>query len=147
MRDSLINDNIDYKGHIIRYLKCQCDIDNLNIGSVLLGDLENVGWIVLKCDYEITNGKEQQDYFYHMNNNIFPKKKKKYWNKINETNIEILYGIEGHDHDSRFCDIEDLNAQVPDIFQSDRDVINHHLRVCYNFDNNEYIYINIIFLT
>ena len=38
------------------------------MGSVLLGDLEKVGWVVLKCDYEITNGGEQRDYFYHMNN-------------------------------------------------------------------------------
>ena len=51
----------------------------------------------------------------------------------------MLYGIEGHNHGSRFCNIEDLNAQVPDTFQSDCDVINHHLNVCYNFDNNEYI--------
>ena len=38
--DSLINDNINYEGHIIRYLKSQCGIDNLNTGNVLLGDLE-----------------------------------------------------------------------------------------------------------
>ena len=57
--DSLINDNIHYEGHVIRYLKSQCDIDNLNTGNVLLGDLEKVGWVVLKCDYKITNGGEQ----------------------------------------------------------------------------------------
>ena len=74
--DSLINDNIHYEGHIIRYLKSQCDIDNLNTGNVLLGDLEKAGWDVLTCDYEITNFGAQQDYFYEMNNNIFSKKKK-----------------------------------------------------------------------
>ena len=73
--NSLINDNIHYEDHVIRYLKSQCDIDTLNMGSVLLGDLKKVGWIVLKCDYEITNGGEQQNYFYHMNNNTFSKKK------------------------------------------------------------------------
>jgi len=73
--DSLINDNIHYEGHIIRYLKSQCEIDNLNTGNVLLGDLEKVGWVVLKCDYKITNGGEQQDYFYQMNNNIHLKKR------------------------------------------------------------------------
>ena len=90
--EPLTNDNIHYEGHVIRYLKSQCDIDNLNMGSVLLGDLEKIGWVVLKCDYEITNGEEQQDYFYHMNNKSFPKKMK-YWNKINGTNREMLYGI------------------------------------------------------
>ena len=46
--ESLRNDNIHYEGHVIRYLKFQCDIDNLNMGSVLLDDLEKVGWVVLK---------------------------------------------------------------------------------------------------
>ena len=58
----------------------------------------------------------------------------------------MLYVVENYDYNSRFCDIEDSNAQVPNIFQSGCDVINHHLHVCYNFDNNEK-YINIIFLT
>ena len=44
----LRNDNIHYEGHVIRYLKSQCDNDNLNMGSVLLDDLEKVGWVVLK---------------------------------------------------------------------------------------------------
>ena len=52
----------------------------------------------------------------------------------------MLYGVEKHDHDSRFCDIEDLHAKVTDIFQSDCDVINHHLQLCYSFDKIEYIY-------
>ena len=101
---------------------------------------------MLKCACEITNGDEQQHYYiYHMNNHIFSKKMK-YWNKIYGTNREILYGMENHNHDSRFCDVEDLISQLPDIFQSDYDEVNHHLHVCYNFDNNEK-YINIIFLT
>ena len=50
----------------------------------------------------------------------------KYWNKINGTNREILYGMVNHNHDERFCEVGDLNAKLPDIFQSDCDVINHH---------------------
>ena len=49
------------------------------MGSILLGDLEKVGWVVLKYAYEITNGSEQQEYFYHLNNLNF-QKKMKYWN-------------------------------------------------------------------
>ena len=51
-----------------------------------------------------------------------------------------MYGIENHDHDSRFSDIEDFHAHVPDTFQSDCDVINHHLQLCYNFDKNKNMY-------
>ena len=28
----------------------------------------------------------------------------------------MLYGIENHDHDSRFSGIEDFHAKLPDIF-------------------------------
>ena len=34
--ETMINDNLHYEGHIIRYLKDQCVIDNLAMGSVLL---------------------------------------------------------------------------------------------------------------
>ena len=34
----LINENIHYEGHVIRYLKPQCEIDNLSIESVFLGN-------------------------------------------------------------------------------------------------------------
>ena len=50
-----MNDNIHYEDRVIRYLKSQCDIDDLNMGSALLGDLEKVGWVVLKCDYAFTH--------------------------------------------------------------------------------------------
>ena len=37
-----IHDNLHYEGHIIRHLKDHYVIDNLAMGSVLLGDLEKV---------------------------------------------------------------------------------------------------------
>ena len=40
-------------------------------------------------------------------------------------------------HEQILCETGDLNAKLPDIFQSDCDVINHHLHVCYNFDIHE----------
>ena len=41
--ESLVNENIHYEDHVIRYLKSQCDINNLPMGTVLLGNLEKVG--------------------------------------------------------------------------------------------------------
>ena len=45
--------------------------------------------------------------------------------------------MENHNHDESFCEVGDLNAKLLDIFQSDCDVIYHHLHLCYNFDINE----------
>ena len=35
----LVNENIPYEGHVIRYLKSKYDIDNLSMCKVLLGNL------------------------------------------------------------------------------------------------------------
>ena len=72
--ESLINEYIHYEGHVIRYLKSQCDIDNLSMGSVLLGNLDKVAWVVLKYDYAVTADSKEQNYFYHLNNHIFKQK-------------------------------------------------------------------------
>ena len=63
----------------------------------------------------------------------FPKKFD-FWNKIHETNCEMFYGIESHYHEQRFSEGGDIETKIPDIFQSEFDVIKHHLYVCYNFD-------------
>ena len=47
------------------------------MGSIVLGDLEKVGWVGLKCAYKITNESKQQEYFYHLNNHNFQKKMKR----------------------------------------------------------------------
>ena len=71
--ESLVNEIIHYEGHVIRYLKSKCDIDNLPMGKVLLGNLEKVGWVVLKCDYAITANSREQNHFYYLKNKMFKK--------------------------------------------------------------------------
>ena len=66
--ESLVNKNIHYEGYVIRYLKSQCDIDNLPMGTVLLGNLEKVGWVILKYDYAINANSREQNHFYYLNN-------------------------------------------------------------------------------
>ena len=52
--ESLINTNIYYEGHVRRYLKSQCEIDNISMESVLLENFQKVSWVMLKYDYDIT---------------------------------------------------------------------------------------------
>ena len=40
--ESMVNDNIHYEGCIIRYLQSQRETDNLNMDTILLGNLANV---------------------------------------------------------------------------------------------------------
>ena len=85
------------------------------MGSVLLGDLEKVGWVVLKCAYEIINGSDTQRYFDNLNNKKF-QKKMNYWNKINGTNREMLYDMRYYTYEQRLCKPCDVNANLPEIF-------------------------------
>ena len=70
--DEIPNQNIHYEGHIIKYLDTKYTIDRLPMGKVLLGDLEKVGWVVLKCDYGITPNSNVEKHFYYSNNNKYP---------------------------------------------------------------------------
>ena len=73
------NENIHDEGHILRYVDTHFNIDNLPMGKLLLGDLENIGWVVLKCDYLITPKSNVQNYVYVLNNNKHPSKDH-FWN-------------------------------------------------------------------
>ena len=73
--ESLVNENIHYEGHVIRYLKSQYDIDNLPMGTILLGNMEKVGWVVLKYDYATTAKSKKQNHFYYLNKKSYKKKK------------------------------------------------------------------------
>ena len=61
--DLWLMQNIHYKGRIIRYLDTPCRIDNLPMVEVLLGDLENISWIVCLYYYVITPNNKEQHYF------------------------------------------------------------------------------------
>ena len=109
-RESLNNKIIYYEGHVIRYLKSQCDIDNLPMGLVFLRNFEKVSWVLLKCDYDITaNSKEQ------LNNHTF-KKNKYRWNKIHNTNRQIFYNISEKKHEERFVQDMDIRNNINIIF-------------------------------
>ena len=93
--ESLVNKNIHYEGHIIRYLDTQCRIDNLSMGKVLVEHLEKVSCVVLKCEYAITPNSNEQNYFYHLDNHKHPSKSH-LWNKIHGFNRQLLCGINKH---------------------------------------------------
>ena len=78
------------------------------MGSVLLGNLKKVGWVVLKCDYFITANSKEQNYLYYLNNHTF-KQKEYRWNKIHNTNRQIFYNINKNKHEQRF--VQDLNIR------------------------------------
>ena len=87
----------------------------------------------MKCDYAITANNKEQNHFYYLNNKSF-KKIEYRWNFIHKTNRQMLYNINEHKHKQRFIQEEDILNDMSIIFQSDCDVINHHLNEEYHFD-------------
>ena len=54
----------------------------------------------------------------------------------------MFYNINEYQHEQRFIEDDDIRNKMSIIFQSDCDVINHHLNEEYHFDiiNNKYKY-------
>ena len=95
----------------------QCDIDNLPMGIVLLGILEKVDCVVLKCGYAITTNSRERNHFYYLNKTSF-KKNEYRWNYIHKANRQIFYNINEHKHEQIFMEEGILN-NMNIIFQSD----------------------------
>ena len=56
------------------------------------------------------------------------------WNKIHGINCQILYGVSNCLHENRFISDTYNTNRILNVFQSDFDIINHHLSQKYNFD-------------
>ena len=56
------------------------------------------------------------------------------WNKIHNKNRQMFYKINENKHEQKFIQDMDIRNNINIIFQSDCDVINHHLNEQYDFD-------------
>ena len=74
-----------------------------------------------------------------LNNNKHPAKNN-LWYYIHGIKHQMIYGIADHKHDHRLISESDSKNRMLKIFQSDCDVINHHLNDIYNFDIIENTY-------
>ena len=61
-------ENMYYIGHIIKYEMSPYGIENLGEGTILMGNLEKVGWVVLKSGYSIRPYGLLGNAMYHLNN-------------------------------------------------------------------------------
>ena len=61
-------ENMYYIGHIIKYGMNPSEIENLGEGTILMGNLEKVGWVVLKSGYSISPYGLLDNTMYHLNN-------------------------------------------------------------------------------
>ena len=128
-----------YPGHIIKFGMSPSGIEILGEGTILMGNLEKVGWVVLKSRYSFTPYGELENELYHIDNDSA--KFKNNWFAIEGKYRQMFYKQSENIHDSRFIDgnISEIHA----FLKSDCNIINLHLETKYNFDrNNKYKYYN-----
>ena len=114
---------IRYLGHIIKYAMSPSRIETLEEGTVLIGNLEKVGWVVLKSGYNIISYCDLENELYHLNNDSVNYKNK--WFAIDDKQRHIFYKQSKNDPDSRFID-KDI-SEIHEALQSDYNIINVHL--------------------
>ena len=84
----IAKENMHYPGHIVKHGMSPSRIETLEEGTVLMGNLEKVGWVVLKSGYNITQYGELENELYHLNNDSIKFKK---WFGINGIHRQIFY--------------------------------------------------------
>ena len=67
-------ENIHYPGHLVQYSMCNYEIESFNKYTVMLSDLEKVGWVVLKTGYNINPYCDFENALYDLNNEHSNKK-------------------------------------------------------------------------
>ena len=65
---NISKESMHYPGHIIKYGMSPSRIETLEEGTILMGNLEKVGCVVLKYGYNITPYGELENELYHLNN-------------------------------------------------------------------------------
>ena len=61
-------ENMSYPGHVIKFGMSPSVIETLGEGFILIGNLEKVGWVVLKSRYSIRPHVFLENAMYHLNN-------------------------------------------------------------------------------
>ena len=136
---NMSKENMYYPDHIIKFGMSQSGIETLGEGSILMGNLEKVGWVDLNSRYNITPYGELENVLYHLNNDSV--KFKNNWFAIDGKHRQMLYKQSENIQDSRFIDGNIF--QIHELLKIDCNIINLHLEINYNFDrNNKYTYYN-----
>ena len=138
----MLKENMYYIGHIIKYGMNPSGINNLGEGTILMGNLEKVGWVVLKSGYSISPYGRLDNAMYHLNNDSV--KFKNNWFGIDGKHRHMFCKQLENFHDTRFIDGNGDISKIHELLKSDTNIINIHLETNCNFDrNNKYKYYNL----
>ena len=110
-------------GHIIMYAMSPSRIEILEEGTVLMGNLEKIRWVVLKSGYNIKPYSQLENELCNLNNDYA--KHNNRWYAIDGKQRYISQKQSENPHDSRF--IDGSLSEIHELSQSDCNIINVHL--------------------
>ena len=122
-----------YLDHVIKFGMSPSVIETLGEGSILMGNLEKVGWVVLKSRYSICPYGLLENAMYHLNNDSV--KFKNNWSAIEGKHRHIFYKQSENIQGTRFID-GDI-SQIHVLLKNDCNIINLHLETNCNVDRNK----------
>ena len=110
------------------------EIDTLKEGTVMMGDLQKVGWVVLKSGFNIKPNSDLENALYDVN--IDSEKNKNFWFGIDKYKRQMYYKKTNNiSDDTRFVKPNHI-SEIHDLLKDDCQVINDHLIEFYDFDDN-----------
>ena len=121
----MLKENMYYIGHIIKYGMHPSGIKKLGESTILMGNLEKVGWVVLKSGYSISPYGRLDNTVYHLNNDSV--KFKNNWFGIDGNHRQIFYKQSEYFHDTRFIDGNGGISKIHELLKSDCNIISLHL--------------------
>ena len=93
-------EEIHYTNQVVKYDMSKFEIESLKEGTVLMGDLQKVGWVVLKSGFIIKPRSPLKDALYDFNVDV--PSDKSHWFEIDKHKRQMYYKQSFNNHDTRF---------------------------------------------
>ena len=133
-------EEINYTNKVVKYNKGKFEIENLKEGTMMMGYLQKVGWVVLKSGFIIKPRSLLENTLCDLNIDV--PSDKLHWFGIDNSKRQIYYKQSFNNHNTRFLRPTPI-VELHDLLKYDCQVINDHLIEYYDFaDNNLYKYYN-----
>ena len=93
-------EDIHYTNQVVKYNMSKFEIESLKEGTIMMGDLQKVGWVVLKSGFIIKPYSLLENTLYDLNIDV--PSDKLYWFGIDNNKRQMHYKQPFNNHDARF---------------------------------------------
>ena len=107
-------EELHYTNQVVKYDISKYEIESLKEGTILMGDLQKVGWVVLKSGFVIKPRSPLEDTLYDLNVDVLSDKS--HWFGIENNKRQMYYNKSFNNHDTRFLRTTPI-VELRDLFK------------------------------